>query len=80
MLAASGRLGAASKPVLEVNPGHPLIRALAARIGAPDKEKTEDIIWLLFDEARVMEGEKPAAAFAARLTRVLLGAVGQSPP
>jgi molecular chaperone HtpG len=80
MLAASGRLGAASKPVLEVNPGHPLIRALAAKIGAPDKEKTEDIIWLLFDEARVMEGEKPAAAFAARLTRILLGAVGQSAP
>jgi molecular chaperone HtpG len=80
MLAASGRLGAASKPVLEINPGHPLIRALAATIGAPDKERFEDIIWLLFDEARVMEGEKPADAFAARLTRVLLGAVGQSAP
>ena len=80
MLAASGRLGAASKPVLEINPGHPLIRALAAKVGAPDKERFEDIVWLLFDEARVMEGEKPADAFAARLTRVLLGAVGQSAP
>jgi molecular chaperone HtpG len=78
MLAASGRLGPASKPVLEINPGHPLIRALAMKIGAPDKEKFEDIIWLLFDEARVMEGEKPADAFAARLTRVLLDAVGHS--
>jgi molecular chaperone HtpG len=78
MLAASGRLGPASKPVLEINPGHPLIRALATKIGAPDKEKFEDIIWLLFDEARVMEGEKPADAFAARLTRVLLDAVGHS--
>ena len=78
MLAASGRLGPASKPVLEINPGHPLIRALATKIGTPDKEKFEDIIWLLFDEARVMEGEKPADAFAARLTRVLLDAVGHS--
>jgi len=78
MLAASGRLGPASKPVLEINPGHPLIRALATKIGAPDKEKFEDIIWLLFDEARVMEGEKPADAFAARLTRVLLDAMGHS--
>ena len=78
MLAASGRLGPASKPVLEINPGHPLIWALATKIGTPDKEKFEDIIWLLFDEARVMEGEKPADAFAARLTRVLLDAVGHS--
>jgi molecular chaperone HtpG len=80
MLAASGRLGTASKPVLEINPTHPLIRALASQIEAPDKEKFEDIIWLLFDEARVMEGERPADAFAARLTRVLLGAVGPSAP
>jgi molecular chaperone HtpG len=80
MLAASGRLGPPSKPVLEINPRHPLILALAAKIGAPDKEKFEDIIWLLFDEARVMEGEKPADAFAARLTRILLGAVGHAAP
>jgi len=80
MLAASGRLGTASKPVLEINPAHPLIRALASQIGAPDKEKFEDIIWLLFDEARVMEGERPADAFAARLTRVLLGAAGSFTP
>jgi molecular chaperone HtpG len=82
MLAESGRLGPASKPVLEINPAHPLIRALAARIGAPDKGKFEDIVWLLFDEARLMEGEKPADAphFAARLTRILLDAAGQPAP
>jgi molecular chaperone HtpG len=82
MLAESGRLGPASKPVLEINPAHPLVRALAARIGAPDKGKFEDIVWLLFDEARLMEGEKPADAphFAARLTRILLDAAGQPAP
>ena len=82
ILAESGRLGPASKPVLEINPAHPLIRALAARIGAADKEKFEDIVWLLFDEARLMEGEKPADAphFAARLTRILLDAASQSAP
>ncbi|MCI0598985.1 MAG: molecular chaperone HtpG, partial [Beijerinckiaceae bacterium] len=79
LLAESGRLSLASKPVLEINPAHPLIRALAAQISSPDKEKVEDIIWLLFDEARLMEGEQPADAshFAARLTRVLLNAAGQ---
>jgi molecular chaperone HtpG len=82
MLAETGRFGPATKPVLEINPAHPLIRALAARMGAPDKAKFEDIVWLLFDEARLMEGEKPADAphFAARLTRILLDAAGQPSP
>jgi len=78
LLADSGRLIKESKPVLEINAAHPLIRALAGRIGSPDKGKLEDIIWLIFDEARLMEGEKPADAshFAARLTRILLSAAG----
>ncbi|HXW71669.1 MAG TPA: molecular chaperone HtpG [Methylocella sp.] len=76
MLAASGRLAAPSKPVLEINPSHQLIKSLAGRIGGADKEKLEDIIWLILDEARVVEGEKPAEAFAARLTRVLLASIG----
>jgi molecular chaperone HtpG len=82
ILAESGRLGPASKPVLEINPAHPLIRALVPRIGAPDKGKFEDIVWLLFDEARLMEGEKPADPphFAARLTRILLDAASQPAP
>lgn len=79
ILAEGGHLGRVTKPVLEINPTHPLIRALAARIGASDKAKLEDIIWLLFDEARLMEGEEPSDAphFAARLTRVLVDAAGQ---
>ena len=74
MLAEHGQLGdKASKPVLEVNAGHPLIAALADHVDAADKAGFEDIVWLLFDEARLMEGEKPADApnFSARLTRIL---------
>lgn len=80
MLAEHGRLGQMSKPVLEINPTHPLIKALVAKIGSPDKSKVEDIVWLLFDEARLMEGEQPTNSldFAARLTRVLTDFVGQS--
>jgi molecular chaperone HtpG len=39
-------------------------------------------VWLLFDEARLMEGDKPADAphFAARLTRILLDAASQPAP
>jgi len=79
MLAAHGQLKTVSKPVLEVNPKHPLIAALAARVGQADKEALDDVIWLIFDEARLMDGEKPADAsrFAARLTRVLTKAVAE---
>jgi molecular chaperone HtpG len=38
----------------------------------------EDSAWLVFDEARLLEGEAPndAAAFAARLRRVMEKALG----
>jgi molecular chaperone HtpG len=79
LLAEHGQLGAAAKPILEVNPKHALIQALAKLVGSPEKQKIEDITWLIFDEARVMEGEKPASApdFASRLTRVLLEAAAR---
>jgi molecular chaperone HtpG len=81
MLAAHGRLDETSKPVLEVNPGHPLVKSLVAMAAAPDKRKVEDIVWLLFDSARLMEGDTPASpsAFAARLTRILLEASSAEP-
>ncbi|HTV34150.1 MAG TPA: molecular chaperone HtpG, partial [Methylocella sp.] len=78
MLAASGQPGISGKPVLEINPTHPLIRALLEQISAPDKRTFEDVVRLLFDEAKVMEGDKPAAAFAERLTRILIQALGSS--
>lgn len=82
ILSEGGRLGKAAKPILEINAAHPLIRTLAERVSAQDKAKLEDIIWLLFDEARLMEGDKIADAphFAARMTRVLLDAAGQLAP
>ena len=70
MLAAHGRIGDRAKPILELNPTHPLTLALAGRFkeGA-DKPLIEDAAWLVLDEARLMEGasvEDPAA-FGARL-------------
>ena len=74
MLADHGRLGEATKPVLEINPEHALISSLAEKFrDGSQKELVEDATWLLHDEARIMDGEPPldAANFAARLTRVL---------
>ena len=79
MLAAHGRLPERMKPILEVNPTHPLTVSLAARL-RDDKDKglIEDSAHLMLDEARVLEGgqvEDPPA-FAARLRRVLEKALG----
>jgi len=74
ILAQAGRLGTVSKPVMEVNPNHALIASLAQRYKTEgDKSLVEDAAWLLYDEARLLDGDMltDPAAFAARLTRVL---------
>jgi molecular chaperone HtpG len=72
ILASAGRLASASKPILEVNPHHKLVAALAA-LGAGDHGFKEDAAHLLFDEARLLEGDRPADAklFSERLARAL---------
>jgi molecular chaperone HtpG len=71
-LSRAGQLSATSRPVLEVNPRHPLIEALA-RIAAPEPTLREDMAHLLLDEARILDGEPPEdpRAFADRLTRLM---------
>jgi molecular chaperone HtpG len=72
ILAGAGRLNAASKPILEVNPRHAIVVALA-KLGDGERAFKEDAVHLLFDEARVLDGERPADArlFSDRLARVL---------
>jgi molecular chaperone HtpG len=72
ILAGAGRLNAASKPILEVNPRHDIVVALA-KLGDAERAFKEDAAHLLFDEARVLDGERPADArqFSDRLGRVL---------
>jgi molecular chaperone HtpG len=66
-----------SKPVLEINPGHALVRRLAEK-RADEPGLVEDAAWLLLDEARLRDGEPPAdaALFAQRLSRVMAKALG----
>ena len=72
ILAGAGRLNAASKPILEVNPRHDTVVALA-KLGDGERAFKEDAVHLLFDEARVLDGERPTDArqFSDRLGRVL---------
>jgi molecular chaperone HtpG len=78
LLAGAGRLTSASKPILEVNPRHELIAALAT-LGDDARALKEDATYLLFDEARVLEGDRVAEPrlFAERLARVLGKCVGK---
>lgn len=73
LLAESGRSSVLGKPVLEINPGHEIIVALAKK----DKAAAEDGYWLLLDTARIADGEPPldAGAFAKRVTALLAKAV-----
>ncbi|MBW9051358.1 molecular chaperone HtpG [Rhizobium mesosinicum] len=69
-LQSAGRLQEAAKPILEINPDHAMIRAVA---GLEDNSPLkEDAAWLLFDQARILDGDKPAdsRAFAERLGRI----------
>jgi molecular chaperone HtpG len=78
LLAGAGRLNSASKPILEVNPRHQLVVALAG-LGEGDQTLKEDAAHLLLDEARVLEGDRPADArsFSERLARVLEKCAGK---
>ena len=71
MLRAMGQTGMpASKPTLEINPDHEIVKKLLAR---PDDAIAEDAAWLLLDEALLMEGVplKEPAAFVQRLNRMM---------
>jgi molecular chaperone HtpG len=72
LLARAGQLGSAAKPILEINPHHELITALA-QLGDDEESLRDDTAHLLLDEARILDGELPAdaKAFSQRLTRVM---------
>ena len=69
----------ASKRILEINPKHPLIAKMAGRAkisGAA--ESLGSGVWLLFDQARLIDGEtlSDPAAFGQRVNDVLTRALG----
>jgi molecular chaperone HtpG len=71
------QVASACRRILEVNPGHPLIRQLAARAGGDEDPRFADMAALLLDQARIVEGEPVAdpAAFARRLSEAMARAL-----
>ena len=65
-------LDKAARPILEINPRHERIVTLA-KLGKDERAFKEDVAHLLYDEARVLDGDKPADAkmFSERLARLV---------
>jgi len=78
LLQGSGRIVSTQKPILEINPSHGLVAALA-QLGDDEKSFKEDAAHLLFDEARVLEGDRPsdAKSFSDRLARLITRSLGR---
>lgn len=59
------QIAAAAAKIFEINPKHPIIEHLAEK----NDTNIDDAVWLLFDQARILEGEEitDPAAFTRRL-------------
>ncbi len=76
LLQSAGRLQTAPKPILEINAQSERVKSIAS---IDDPAFREDAAWLLLDEARILDGDKPVnpRAFADRQARLFEFAVGQ---
>jgi molecular chaperone HtpG len=74
MLKAAGQNAPESKPILEINPDHPLVQRLKY-----EEAKFEDWSSILFDQAMLAEGGTltDPAGFVKRLNDMLLGMTGK---
>jgi molecular chaperone HtpG len=74
ILSANDQLKAVSAPVLELNPGNPLIKALSAKASAGNAAAAiEDAAIILLGEAKILDGELPddPADFSARIATLM---------
>ncbi len=69
---------AATKPILEVNPTHPIVRRLADET---DPVRFNDWSQILYDQATLAEGGQidDPAAFVKRLNELMLTLAGAGP-
>jgi molecular chaperone HtpG len=77
LLKAAGHSVPTSKPVLEINAGHPLVRRLDAE---QDEERFRDWAQILFDQSLLSEGAQldDPGAFVKRLNGMLLTLTGSA--
>jgi molecular chaperone HtpG len=78
MLKAAGQNVPASKPVLEINPRHPIVQRLEQE---QDERRFADWSHILFDQATLAEGGQldDPATFVKRLNELMLTFAGAGP-
>jgi molecular chaperone HtpG len=71
IMEAAGQEVPVSKPILEVNPTHPLVERMDAEA---DEDRFADLAAIIFDQANLAEGGQldDPAAYVARLNKLLL--------
>jgi molecular chaperone HtpG len=74
LLARQNR-GVGTKPVLELNIRHPVVKLLGQAKAGGRNEEVADLAALLFEQAQILDGEVPGdpAQFAARVNRLVMG-------
>ena len=72
--------GTGTKPVLELNMKHALVKAVGHAQKASNEGDVNDLSALLFEQAQILDGEVPddPAAFAARINRLVARGLGAS--
>jgi molecular chaperone HtpG len=76
LLQQHNQLDAAMPRILEINPRHAVISSLVEKAnGEGGLDAVADAAHLLFDQARILEGEAPLdpTSFSARLSRLIAG-------
>jgi molecular chaperone HtpG len=78
ILKAAGQQVPGSRPILEVNPEHPLVKRLSRET---DEARFADWSRILFDQATLAEGGQldDPAAFVRRLNALMLTLAGEGP-
>ena len=75
IMEAAGQAVPESKPILEINPSHPLIQMLD---GESDEDRFADLATVVFDQASLAEGGtlSDPAAYVSKLNKLLLQLAG----
>lgn len=71
IMEAAGQQVPETKPILEINPGHPLLTMLDKE---PDEDRFADLASIIFDQANLAEGGQldDPAAYVSKLNKLLL--------
>src|SRR3546814_9847431 len=72
LLKQQRQLDRGSQRILEINPRHALVQALAAQVGRDGAGAVvEDAAWLLLDQARIIEGEPRSEEHTSELQSLM---------